>query len=128
MKNTTKAWLITSGGLIGLGIICSPLARPGHPPNWPGAIIAVGFVLFIFPPILLMGWRLGGTTSDGLQQALRPIPEPYELKYLLEEELDRPVTLSETLEVHRYLISVRNEGILTAGIGIGALYLINKAV
>jgi hypothetical protein len=58
--------------------------------------------------------------------AIKPIPSPAEISVLLEQEWGRPATVEEVAAVHQMLSSRRNEAAGTAGLGLGALYLMNK--
>jgi len=128
METVKHIWLVTCLALIGLGLATLHLVQPGHPPNWPGALIGIGMILLVVPPVLMWGWRFGGVIGDNIEAASLPIPEPFEIQQLLEMEWDRPVTMTEALQVHQYLISNRNQAVLAAGVGLGALYLMNRSV
>ena len=75
-----------------------------------------------------MCWAIHKVVSgifDELTVATTPIPSPSEIALQLEQEWGRPATLHEVAAVHQMLNSRRNEAMLNAGIGLGALYLIH---
>ena len=91
-------------------------------------MIAVGFVVprsGNFLGILAFDYMAvvrGGVCGD----AITPIPTPAEIFWQLEHEWGRPPTVVEVAAVHQMLSSRRNEAAVTAGVGLGALYLTHK--
>ena len=88
----------------------------------------VGGCILAAPLLILMCWAIHKAVSgifDELTVATTPIPSPGEIAWQLEQEWGRPPTLPEVAAVHQMLNSRRNEAMLNAGIGLGALYLIH---
>jgi hypothetical protein len=88
----------------------------------------IGGCTLAAPLLNLMCWAIHKVISgifDELTVATTPIPSAGEIAWQLEQEWGRAATLLEVAAVHQMLNSRRNEAMLNAGIGLGALYLIN---
>ena len=80
------------------------------------------------PLLILMCWAIHKVIAgifDELAVAATPIPSPNEIAWQLQQEWGRRATLPEAAAVHQMLSSRRNEAMLNAGIGLGALYRLN---
>ena len=77
---------------------------------------------------LLIGLRLGRALGHEIRAASTPIPTPAEISVLLEIEWGRPATIQEIAAVHQMLTSRKNEALINTGVGLGALYILNKHV
>jgi hypothetical protein len=92
-----------------------------------GVAVIVGGVGWIAVPwILWGGWAFGRSLGREVRVAAQPLPSPAQISAQLEAEWGRPATVEEVAAVHQMLASRRNEALINSGVGVGALYLMNK--
>ena len=93
------------------------------------ALLIIGMVIALFP-LGFMLFRIAGEageqTADALIALGTPVPDPGTIAQQLQAEWGCPPTVEEVAAVHQMLHTERNQAMLTAGMGLGALYLINK--
>jgi hypothetical protein len=90
------------------------------------AAAGIASAAIIIPWILWGALKIGGVLGDNVATASRPIPSPAEISWQLQQEWGRPATLEEVAVVHQMLTSEKNQALLTAGVGFGALYLAER--
>jgi len=86
------------------------------------ALIVVLFILWTWS----LSWRTGGAWAGEINAARRRVPSPAEIAASLENEWARPATVEEVAAVHQMLTNRKSEALVNAGIGLGALYLMDK--
>jgi len=123
-KQIAIGWLAVCAVLF---VVAGEVNAHGH--QRAGTILAViGGCLLAGPLFILMCWAIHKVIADifsELTVATTPVPSPNEIARQLEQEWGRPATLTEVAAVHQMLNNRRNEAMLNAGIGLGALYLIH---
>lgn len=97
-------------------------------------VLGIGIAMIVVPLAVWLGflfvrfcWRVGDEIGGELRVATRPIPSPDQISSQLEEEWGRPLTVEEVNAVYQMLCSRKNEAALNAGMGIGALFLLQTA-
>jgi hypothetical protein len=114
--------------LVGLGtiILTTDLSRQL------GAVtLGIGVVMLIAPLVwryLRFCWQLGATIGNELQLAITPLPTPAQIAFQLQAEWGRTPTVQEVAAVQQLLSNRRNEALISSGVALGALYLIDRSV
>jgi len=126
-RNIAKWWTITGVVAIGIGG-----ATYGNN-NSGGSTLSAAFIFFGMAWIMFFWaavWavKFGSALGEEMRVASTPIPSPAEISAQLEAEWGRPATIEEVAAVHQILTSRKNEALLSAGIGLGALYLMDRNI
>jgi len=112
---------IASGGMTGAGAHVGGMIF-----DWIGGIAAFAIMFIWIPPILALSITSGLFLGDQIALAARPLPSPAQIAAQLEAEWGRPPTVEEVAAVHQMLTNQHNQALLNSGIGLGALYMIDK--
>ena len=126
VKRSISIWW-TIAGVIAIGI---GGATSGND-NSGGSTLSAAFLFFGMAWIMFFWaavWavKFGSALGEEVRVASTPIPSPAEISAQLEAEWGRPATIEEVAAVHQMLTSRKNEALLSAGIGLGALYLMDR--
>jgi len=95
-----------------------------------GVLLGVGLSMIAVP--LVWGyarffWRLGATIGTEVRVATTPVPSPAQIFFQLQAEWGRPPTVQEVAVVQTMLSNRRNEALISVGIALGAIYLIDRS-
>ena len=119
-------WCEISLALIGLGTI----ALASHLFTQAGAVLlGVGLLMIAVPLVWGYGrfcWRLGATIGTEVRVATTPVPSPAQIFFQLQAQWGRSPTMQEVAAVQQILSNRRNEAVISSGLALGALYLINR--
>lgn len=111
-------------------IVACLIVGDGPDPGKRGAVCAgialVAMITILVPWLCWAGWQIGGQIGNSIHAAATPIPSPDEISWQLQQEWGRQPTVEEVQAVHQMLTSEHNQALLAAGIGVGAIYLINR--
>jgi len=126
-RNIAKWWTITGVVAIGIGGATSGNDNSG------GSTLSAAFIFFGMAWIMFFWaavWavKFGSALGEEVRVASTPIPSPAQISAQLEAEWGRPATIEEVAAVHQILTSRKNEALLSAGIGLGALYLMDRNI
>ena len=126
-RNIAKWWTIAGVVAIGIGGATSGNDNSG------GSTLSAAFIFFGMAWIMFFWaavWavKFGSTLGQEVHAASTPIPSPAEISAQLEAEWGRPAPVEEVAAVHQMLTSRKNEALLGAGIGLGALYLMDRNI
>ena len=124
-KRTFALWW--TGGGVALFAIGAVLASG---PDGGQSTVAAGFVLAGIAAVIgfwgaVFAVRFSQALGDEFTTATTPVPSPAEIAALLEAEWGRPASVVEVAAVHQMLSSARYEALLTTGLTLGALYLMD---
>lgn len=100
-----------------------PLGGNGSNPNaawWAGAI------LFFYWAFALGNWAYN-KVEPTLDAAITPVPSPNEIYHQLLSEGYQP-SVQDVAAIHQMLTAERNNAAANLGLGLGALYLANRAL
>lgn len=116
--------------LIGVGLIVAGCATYG-PSDGGGTEISSylalsGAFAIVMPWAVWVGLKVGGALGDEIRVAGTAVPHPAEIARSLEHEWGRPASIEEVAAVHQMFTSRKSTALLATGIGLGALFLINR--
>lgn len=89
---------------------------------WAVAVAPLCVCLFVWVIVAMNEWWRQVTI------ATTPLPNPAEIYRHLEIQYERPATMEEVAAAQQMLVHRRNEALVNAGIGLGALYAIHRRV
>lgn len=126
-KTIATWWTIVGVVAIGIGGALSGTDSSG------GSTLSAGLVLFGTTWVVFFWgtvWvlKFGSALCQQVDVACTPTPSPAEISALLQAEWGRPATIAEVAAVHQMLTARKNEALLTAGIGLGALYFMDRNI
>lgn len=90
------------------------------------ALLLEALALLMFPPACYWAWKVGSGVGQSFGRLAQPIPTPQHIAWQLQQEWGRPPTVEEVAAVHGMLLSRRHEDLLNVGIGLGAVYLVDR--
>lgn len=92
-----------------------------------GATLLLGaLALLMFPPTIYWACKVGTSVGQSVGRLAQPLPTPQDIAVALEEEWGRPPTFEEVGAVHQVILSQRHNDLIGAGIGLGAIYLVDR--
>ncbi len=93
--------------------------------SW-GLVLLIPAFLWLPLPLWRAAWRFGAATGRSAVIASRPLPSPAEIESALVREWGRQPTVQEVAAVQQMLANERNQHLINAGVGLGALYMMNR--
>lgn len=89
-------------------------------------VMMIGFAMSIGYWICLYAWRFGVETMKEAQVACQGVPTPQYIAQELRKEWGRDPSMQEVAAVHTMLANRHNQALVNTGIGLGAMYLMNR--
>ena len=89
-------------------------------------LLVSGTAFAIVPWVARFVYRLVGRFNGDMDCAMKRIPSPTEISWQLQQEWGRPATVQEVAAVQQILINEKNQAMISAGITLGAVYLMNR--
>ena len=125
-KRAFAQWWTWGGvALFGLGAVLGS-ANSGGKQAVPAGFMVAGVVAVFGFWGAVFAIRFSSAIGDEFAVATTPVPSPGEIANALEAEWGRPPTVVEVAAVHQMLTSRKNEALLTTGLSLGALYLMDR--
>jgi hypothetical protein len=87
---------------------------------------SVALASVVIPWAIYLVVKLYKSFAANLNAAMKPVPNPAEISWGLQQEWGRQPTVQEVAAVQQMLTSERNQSLLNSGITLGALYLMDR--